>query len=387
MNIERLDELISKYPTNKVQHVGDDGKYHYVYKIVFENGFYYIGKHSTHNINDNYFASGKLPNKYRTEGYSFTREVISYEKTSECALFLESCILSNGLIYSPEECLNCYPGSPPSLFGSVVIRKNSKFKMVNRKLVDYYLGIGWELGAPKRIRMTNGNEDKYVLPEYIEEYEKIGYVIGRVNCRDRIFVELDGKFKFILISELSKYEESGWVRRHPHCGTRVLKNDNVLVKVGLVESESLINRGYLPASTVDSLKYIRKDGKFRRVSLDDLPNYLANGWSLGTNICNTVYINDGFREFRVSPGKVEDYIKNKSCTIGRLNFLFLNDGVNEIRLKPSEEAKIPEYISKGYVIGKKVRTNKRKVVKNGEVRYIVDKKLQGYIDRGWEVLH
>jgi hypothetical protein len=387
MNIEQLDDLISKYPLNKVQGVGTDGKYHYVYKIVFENGLYYIGKHSTSDLLDDYFASGKLPNKYKNEGYLFIREILSYEKSSKSALFLESCILSNGSIYGQPECLNCYPGSPPSTQGSIVIKKNNRFKMINKKLVDYYLENGWELGAPKRIRMSNGLEDKYVLLDEIDEYENIGYFTGRVKMHDRIFIEMDGKFKFISPTDIVKYETLGWIKKHPHEGTTVLKRDGIVVKVESTKVESLLEQGYVRTSTVEDLIYIRKEGKFRRVAVEDVSSYLENGWELGTNICGTIYVNDGIREFRINAEVVDEYVRERSCVIGRLNYVFLNNGIKEVRINPNNKTKISEYVQGGYVIGKLTRTTKRKVKKGGEIRYIIEKKLQGYVDRGWEIIH
>ncbi len=386
MKLEKLKSMLSKYPLNSNDKKGGDGKYHYVYLIVFVDGHYYIGKHSTFNCSDGYFASGILPNKLREEGVAFDRIILSYEESSASALFLESDILSNGLIYSNEDCLNCYPGSPPSLEGFKVIRKGSKFKMINPKLLDYYLGIGWEIGAPKRIRVTNLIEDRYILESELDEFEKLGYFIGRISLRSRTFVELEGNMRFISNAEVNEYIKKGWTVTHPHRGTKVLRKNNELIKIDSAMVSDYVDNGYEPASTVDGLIYIRKNGKFKRVHPSEITEYIENGWNLGTNLVNTIYVNNGIREYRIAPDDLKKYEAN-GCKKGRLKWVWLNNGISEIRLNPNAIDEISKHIESGYSYGKKTRTTKRKVIKNGEIRYIVDGKLESYLVRGWELLH
>lgn len=386
MDIEKLKKTLKTWPLNPYQKKGVDGKYHTLYLIFFENGFYYVGKHSTDNLNDRYFASGKLPKRYRDFGYLYIREIISYENSDECALFLETSILSNSIIYDNELCLNCYPGSPPSAQGTIVIKQGNRFKMCNPKLLDYYLENGWVVGAPKRVAMTNFSEDVTVLESQVDEYLENGYVFGRSKVRGRVFINKDNVYKFILKTSLPEYLNNGWVVKHPHSGRVVLARENNVVKINDSELDEYLAKGYSKTSTVDGLKYIRKNGKFKRVHLDELPTYLNNGWELGTNINQTVYMNNGINEIRVNNNEI--HIREKEGFIkGRIKFVYLNNDIIERRLNPNELEKINTLIENGFKIGKIVRTKKRKVIRFGEIRYILEGSLPSYLKNGWEIIH
>jgi group I intron endonuclease len=83
-------------------------KYHFVYKTInLINQKFYIGKHSTLNIDDGYLGSGKRLSlaikKYGEE--NFIREIISFHQTSEEALSAEKQLISHQLV-SSENCYN-----------------------------------------------------------------------------------------------------------------------------------------------------------------------------------------------------------------------------------------------------------------------------------------
>jgi len=60
-------------------------KFHYIYKITRNDGKYYIGLHSTDNIDDGYFGSGKrLRYSIRKHGKeAHTKEIIEFLPSRE----------------------------------------------------------------------------------------------------------------------------------------------------------------------------------------------------------------------------------------------------------------------------------------------------------------
>ena len=52
---------------------------HFIYKTTHKNGKYYIGRHSTNNIDDGYIGSGKWPRSIKDKS-TLTREILEYTK-------------------------------------------------------------------------------------------------------------------------------------------------------------------------------------------------------------------------------------------------------------------------------------------------------------------
>lgn len=92
--------------------------YHYLYKITNTiNSKYYIGVHSTNNLNDDYMGSGiaitKAIKKHGSE--FFTKEVIEFFDTRKAALEKEASIVTDSLVLD-QRCYNLTLGgnAPPS---------------------------------------------------------------------------------------------------------------------------------------------------------------------------------------------------------------------------------------------------------------------------------
>jgi hypothetical protein len=76
---------------------------HIIYKTTHKNGKYYIGRHSTNNLDDGYLGSGKWIKAIKDKS-SLTREVIEYGENEENLLVLEGKHLLEH--YGKPNCMN-----------------------------------------------------------------------------------------------------------------------------------------------------------------------------------------------------------------------------------------------------------------------------------------
>ena len=82
--------------------------YHYIYKTVHPNGRYYIGRHSTSNLNDNYLGSGVWVSGLKDKSV-LTKEIICFiDDTAKLKEVEEKFIAEN---YNNPLCMNRGLGS------------------------------------------------------------------------------------------------------------------------------------------------------------------------------------------------------------------------------------------------------------------------------------
>jgi hypothetical protein len=87
-------------------------KFHYIYKITNKkNGKYYIGMHSTDNLEDGYFGSGKLiRNSIRRHGKdSHSKVILEYLEDRKSLREREIELVNEDLLNDPM-CMNLQPG-------------------------------------------------------------------------------------------------------------------------------------------------------------------------------------------------------------------------------------------------------------------------------------
>jgi hypothetical protein len=76
---------------------------HFIYKTTHTNGKYYIGRHSTENVNDGYVGSGLWPSSIKDKS-TLTREILEYAESTEKIKELEGRYLAEH--YGKSGCMN-----------------------------------------------------------------------------------------------------------------------------------------------------------------------------------------------------------------------------------------------------------------------------------------
>jgi group I intron endonuclease len=87
-------------------------KYHYIYKTTnLKNGKFYVGVHSTHNLNDGYLGSGlKLRRSIRRNGIeNFKLEILEFLSDRDSLMQRETELVNDVLLNDPM-CMNIRPG-------------------------------------------------------------------------------------------------------------------------------------------------------------------------------------------------------------------------------------------------------------------------------------
>ena len=90
-------------------------KFHLVYKIEDAGGNYYIGKHSTNNLNDGYIGSGSWPKYLSENNTEITKTYLGFYNSSEEAYNAEISFLGNLWLDDPK-CKNKIQGGKISQF-------------------------------------------------------------------------------------------------------------------------------------------------------------------------------------------------------------------------------------------------------------------------------
>jgi hypothetical protein len=109
-------------------------KYHYIYKTTnLKNGKFYVGMHSTNNLNDGYLGSGtRLRRSIRRNGtQNFKLEILEFLPDRISLKFREKQLITENLLKDPM-CMNLTLGGSGGCYGEAAM-KWSKAGILKRK--------------------------------------------------------------------------------------------------------------------------------------------------------------------------------------------------------------------------------------------------------------
>lgn len=204
-------------------------KYHYIYKITcLKNERYYIGMHSTDNLEDGYMGGGKrIKNSVKKHGKDAHRKEIL------------------GFFENRDDL------------------RNKEIQLVNEEL----------LNDPMCMNIMKGGDGGYIS----EENQKARSIAGGKAFAKRLSEDID------LLKKVSKQGFDNRVKAHREGKFRYdnfkgkLHNDESKLNIGLKNSVSQLGERNSQYGT----KWVNKNSVDKKINSDELESYINNGWITG----------------------------------------------------------------------------------------------------------
>lgn len=394
--------------------IGEHDQYHYFYKIVNNiDNKYYVGIHSTSNLNDRYLGSGKrLANAYKKYGIdNFTKYILKFFKSrNELSLYEKQQITQDMLL--DENCYNIIPGGSGQMIGYVsMIDKNGNIHFINNK-DERYLSNDYKHPTKDRIHINNGIKNKLIYKKDIQKWLNNGWIIGQLHksCLGKIVIynPKENRELFVYEEELETYLNKGWERRGKtrnkgrisNCkGFNWINNGKICKRVPKEELETYLNEGWNKGSIQKTtLGYIRitKNGVTKNIPPDqNIQSYLDNGWVLGSHVksmSNNRWVNKDGEIKCIHKSDLETYLnegwkrgtnKSSSPSLGKISVYKENKAIM------IHKSDLEKYLNNGWKRGNpKTGGNKCRgricVTKNNICKKIYPNELQQYLDEGWK---
>jgi hypothetical protein len=218
----------------KNKKVKKEWKFHFLYRVInVENEKYYIGVHSTDNLDDGYLGSGtKLKKSIQYHGRkSHKREILEFFGTREDAYNRESEVVNENLL-KDSKCLN--------------------------------LSLGG-IGLAK------------------EEYARLFGKIGNENFRKRLKEEEEFRNNFVEKCKESNRNNLRGFCKNPKDYAKSFEGHSHTdeVKKSIGEKNSLHQEG--EKNSQFGTLWVNKEGANKKIKKEEKDKYLEEGWFLGIN--------------------------------------------------------------------------------------------------------
>lgn len=263
-------------------------KYHYIYKTTcLLNNKFYIGMHSADNLNDGYLGSGKR--LWRSINYhgkeNHIKEIIEFCENREALKKREKEIVNEQLL-SEKLCINLQLGGGGGFIDENHMMKTSKrgneVFLEKMKDEEYRKEFSEKLSKANKEQYLDGRREKKYFydwngKKHTDETKKNlskmrkGTGVGENNSvYGRKWMTKDRLNKMVPPNEIDFYLSEGW-----EFGKYVGEKDKNILR------ESFKNIGNFRVPSCKNRKWINKNGKNKRVPINDVDFYLENGWTIG----------------------------------------------------------------------------------------------------------
>lgn len=212
-------------------------KYHYIYKTTCQiTGKFYVGMHSTNNMDDGYLGSGKVLGYSRTKygDENHIKEVLEYLPSREALRLREKEIVNEELLAHPLNINLKYGGeggwdhlnNDSQVQRSKGLRGNARMKILRETSKDWVAKVSEKISIAQKEQYRLGERTlsgwstaatlASTSPEAIQRRKQTmalnNHMQGSKNSMfGKRWVNKDNEIKLVNISSLSSYLEVGWV--------------------------------------------------------------------------------------------------------------------------------------------------------------------------------
>lgn len=212
----------------------DKRKYHYIYKITRDDGRFYIGMHSTDNLEDGYFGSGKLITRsIKKYGYKIhKKEILEFLESRNLLKERERQLVTEEMVTN-KQCMNLVLGGNGGCsINSQRIRSTAGGKAFSKRLennVEFKKYFSDKMSAINLEQYKNGRvakgcfaDNSSVIKKAWSDEARIkrnstrqanGFMQGSKNSQfgiKRIGISKDSIIKKILPEQLQEFLDDGW---------------------------------------------------------------------------------------------------------------------------------------------------------------------------------
>lgn len=309
---------------------GDDGLYHYIYKTINKiNGKYYIGIHSTDNVDDGYLGSGtvlkRAIKKYGKENFSHI--ILEFFNSRQELSKAEMDMVDNVVVMDPNSYNSVLGGDSVIEMrrtnGMVTVKNDNGETCLMSKYDPRYISGEYKFIRSGRSvyidkdgnRVDAATDDPRVLSGELTHLFKGKVTLWDTENNKFICVNkedpdvIDKRNRGIYVQNFTNLEGRKYLRW--------LKKDGEVISVHVSEVQKYLDEGWVVGNHHKGLKCITKDGVNTRVKDSELQKYLDEGWELGTNqqynsggtkFKGSTYVHKDGKTIRVFPEEVQKYL-------------------------------------------------------------------------------